>query len=80
MARTDIPPVSPCDVLAALREARRELDAWAAHVQAYLEDGEPGQALQAERVAGIVAATVEAAACDTRAVARAALGEALARL
>lgn len=80
MATSEQPAVSPCDLLAALREARREIDAVIAHVEAYLEDGEPGQALNAERVAGIVAATVEAAACDTRALARAALDEALAHL
>jgi len=57
-------PAHAHDLLAALRE----LAAWTAHVQAFLEHG---QALQAERVAGIVAG-----ACDTRAVARDAVREA----
>lgn len=65
-------PVQPsaCDVLDSIRRAARELDAWAAHVEAYLAHQQPGQALAAARSAGIVTATLEAAACDTRSVAR----------
>lgn len=77
MATSEAPTISPRDVLAALREAQRQLVAWESHVQAYAEHGEPGQALQAERVAGIVRASLEAAACDTRALARDAMGRAL---
>jgi hypothetical protein len=77
MATSDVPTISPADVLVALNEAQRELAAWAAHVAAYAEQGEPGQALQAERVAGIVTASLEAAACDSRAMARDAVDRAL---
>lgn len=77
MATSEAPTTSPCDVLAALREAQRQLAAWEAHVAAYAEHGEPGQAMQAERAAGIVTATLEAAACDSRAIARDAIRRAL---
>lgn len=67
------PAPSACDVLATVRDAVRELNSWAGHLEAYLLQGQAGQAQQAARVAAIVTATLEAAACDTRAVARAAL-------
>lgn len=71
MAITTSAPVG-CDgdVLAKLRAARREMDTWIAHAEAYLVDGAPGQAHAAARSAAIVAASVTEAAADTRAAAR----------
>lgn len=76
MATADIPQPTACDALRAVRQAQQDLAAWADHLEAYLTGEQPGAATAAARAAGIVTATLTAAACDTRAVARAAVDQA----
>jgi hypothetical protein len=56
------------DALALLDDAQRELANWRAHLNALASDPQPnpGRALQAKRCGEIVAAAINAAACNTR--------------
>lgn len=65
---TEAAPTS-ATILATIASARRELDAWAAHIRRRNE-GEPGHLLAAERAAMSTLAGLQAAACDTRQMAR----------
>jgi hypothetical protein len=70
ISQPEVPIVNACDVLATLRETQVHLAAWVAHMDAYAERGQAGEAKAAERCAEIVKASLTEAACDTRAIAR----------
>lgn len=62
-------PVTTAGILARLAAARLDLDAWADHLRRR-NDAEPGHDFAAERAARSALAALEAAACDTRSIAR----------
>lgn len=68
-----LPLPTPCDVLLALRQAVRDLQSWTVHIEAFADDPNPGQIINARRVGRIVQATVNEAVCVTQALERAAV-------
>ncbi len=65
----EAPPTTD-GILHTLAEARREIDSWEAHLRAQGRPGEPGHVIAAERAARGALATLQAAACDTKVLAR----------